>query len=247
MIQMTKKTEDSEATVETTNKQEREITEEEENLNLDPNKTDLEKEEEDKIHLTIINIMTDLIEAEATLETEEALGVKVKIEETPEVGVETASAEAEATLLIIEALHQIEEKDNLKGEKDTVDMTAKEIILEITPEIAGMTGPHQIQEADHKEKRIVTDLLQGGQTKDQTPEGDQAGHTQEEEQTDRILEVQTQITNIMKTIRNVGHVDLNIENQHKSAQITVQKRDSPNLAKIVKKATTKHIIVKQIL
>ena len=141
MMPMIKKTEDSEAIVENTSKQERETIEEEENLNI--NKKNLKKEEEDKIHLTIIktNIMTDIAEAVAILEIEKVSEEKVMIEETPEVGVETASTEAEAIPLKIGVHHQTEEEVNLKEEEATVNITTKETILEITPETAPETEP----------------------------------------------------------------------------------------------------------
>ena len=143
-IKMTKKTGNLEAAAEIINKQEREITEEEENLTQDPKKINLEKEEEDKVHQAIIDMTTNQIKTEATPETvEEVLEVKAETEEAPEVEVETgvdltevkvetgiASAEAEATLLIEEVLHQTEEEDNMKGAKETVEVMKKEVILE---------------------------------------------------------------------------------------------------------------------
>ena len=139
---MTKKTGNLEAAAEIINKQEREITEEEENLTQDPKTINLEKEEEDKVHQAIIDMTTNQIKVEATPETEEVLEVKAETEEAPEVEVETgvdltevkvetgiASAEAEATLLIEEVLHQTEEEDNMKG-AITVEVMKKEVILE---------------------------------------------------------------------------------------------------------------------
>ena len=142
-IKMTKKIGNLEAAAEIINKQEREITEEEENLTQDPKKINLEKEEEDKVHQAIIDMTTNQIKTEATPETvEEVLEVKAETEEAPEVEVETgvdltevkvetgiASAEAEATLLIEEVLHQTEEEDNMKG-AITVEVMKKEVILE---------------------------------------------------------------------------------------------------------------------
>ena len=144
---MTKKTRNLEAAAEIINKQEREITEEEEKLTQDPKTINLEKE--DKIHQAIIDMTTNQIKVEteevpeATPETvEEVLEVKAETEEAPEVEVETgvdltevkvetgiASAEAEATLLIEEVLHQTEEEDNMKG-AITVEVMKKEVILE---------------------------------------------------------------------------------------------------------------------
>ena len=139
---MTKKTGNLEAAAEIINKQEREITEEEENLTQDPKKINLEKEEEDKVHQAIIDMTTNQIKVEATPEKEEVLEVKAETEKAPEVEVETgvdltevkvetgiASAEAEATLLIEEVLHQTEEEDNMKG-AITVEVMKKEVILE---------------------------------------------------------------------------------------------------------------------
>ena len=147
---MTKKTRNLETAAEIINKQEREITEEEENLTQDPKTINLEKEEEDKIHQAIIDMTTNQIKVEteevpeATPETvEEVLEVKAGTEEAPEVEVEIgvdltevkvetgiASAEAEATLLIEEVLHQTEEEDNMKGAREKVEVMKKEIILE---------------------------------------------------------------------------------------------------------------------
>ena len=86
---MTKKTRNLETAAEIINKQEREITEEEENLTQDPKKINLEKEEEDKVHQAIIDMTTNQIKVEATPETEEVLEVKAETEEAPEVEVET--------------------------------------------------------------------------------------------------------------------------------------------------------------
>ena len=143
---MTKKTGNSETTAEIINKQEKVITEEEENLTQDPTTINLEKkkEEENKVHQGIIDMTTNQIETGATPETvEKVLEVKVETEEAPKVGTETgvdltgvpaetaiASAEAEATLLIEEVLHQTEEEDNMKGAREKVDVMKKEIILE---------------------------------------------------------------------------------------------------------------------
>ena len=112
-------------------------------MTQDSKKINLEKEEEDKVHQAIIDMTTNQIKVEATPETEEVLEVKAETEEAPEVEVETgvdltevkvetgiASAEAEATLLIEEVLHQTEEEDNMKGEKETVEVMKKEVILE---------------------------------------------------------------------------------------------------------------------
>ena len=145
---MTKKTGNSETTAEIINKQEKVITEEEENLTLDPKTINLEKkkEEENKVHQGIIDMTRNRIETGAAPETvEKVLEVKVETEETPKVGTETgvdltgvpaetaiASAEAEATLMIEEVLHQTEEEDNMNGAKETVEVMKKEIILELS-------------------------------------------------------------------------------------------------------------------
>ena len=141
---MTKKTGNSETTAEIINKQEKVITEEEENLTQDPTTINLEKkkEEENKVHQGIIDMTRNQIETGAAPETvEKVLEVKVETEEAPKVGTETgvdstgvpaetaiASAEAEATLLIEEVLHQTEEEDNMKG-AITVEVMKKEVIL----------------------------------------------------------------------------------------------------------------------
>ena len=142
---MTKKTGNSETTAEII-KQEKVITEEEGNLTQDQTTISLgkRKEENDKMHQGIIDMTRNRIETGAAPETvEKVLEVKVETEEAPKVGTETgvdstgvpaetaiASAEAEATLLIEEVLHQTEEEDNMKGAREKVDVMKKEIILE---------------------------------------------------------------------------------------------------------------------
>ena len=89
---MTKKTGNSETTAEIINKQEKVITEEEENLTQDPTTINLEekKEEDNKVHQGIIDMTRNQIETGAAPETvEKVLEVKVETEEAPKVGTET--------------------------------------------------------------------------------------------------------------------------------------------------------------